>query len=134
MPSLTQIEGIGEVYAERLAAARVGSTASLLKEGATRAGRNRLAKVTGVSRQNILKWVNRADLFRVPGVGEEYSDLLEASGVDSVPELAGRRAETLWEKLVAVNERRALVRRVPSRSQVLTWIRAAKKLPRVVHH
>lgn len=134
MPALTQIEGIGETYADQLAAAGIGSTTSLLKKGATRAGRKEIAKQSGVKAGQILQWVNRADLFRVKGIGEEYSDLLEAGGVDSVPELATRNAKNLWEHLVETNEAFSLVRRVPSLREVKSWIQSAKKLPRVVEH
>lgn len=134
MPALTQIEGIGETYAEYLATAGIGSTNSLLSEGATRAGRKRIARTADLSPSLILQWVNKADLFRVRGVGEEYSDLLEAGGVDSVPELAGRNAKNLWEHLVRTNKTHALVRRVPSLPEVTSWIQSAKKLPRIVKH
>jgi len=134
MPALTRIEGIGEANADHLATAGIGSTNSLLKKGATRAGRKLIARQSGVSPAKVLEWVNKADLFRVKGVGEEYSDLLEASGVDSVPELAGRNADNLCQLLADVNETRALVRRVPSLAQVKSWVRSAKKLPHVVTH
>lgn len=134
MASLTSIEGIGEKFADRLAEAKIGSTTSLLKRGATRTGRRQISKLTGVTGKNVLNWVNRADLFRVKGIGEEYSDLLEAAGVDSVPELATRNAENLYEKLAAVNERRDLVRRIPSLPLVKAWIKSAKRLKRVVEY
>lgn len=132
MPALVNIEGIGEVYAGRLADARIGTTQALLKRGATRKGRAEIAKLAGVTPRLILNWVNRADLFRIHGVGEEYSDLLEASGVDTVAELAMRNAEHLRGKMVDVNERKNCVRRIPATAQIKDWIRQAKKLPRAV--
>lgn len=134
MPALVRIEGIGEQYADKLANARIGTTQTLLKRGATRQGRKEIAKIAGVTGKKILNWVNRADLFRINGVGEEYSDLLEASGVDTVVELAQRNAEHLHEKMLKVNERRALVRRPPALATVKDWIRQAKKLPRVIEY
>ena len=134
MPALVRIEGIGETYADKLANARIGTTQTLLKRGATRKGRKEIAKLAGVDGKKILNWVNRADLFRINGVGEEYSDLLEASGVDTVLELAQRNADHLFEKMVEVNTRRNLVRRTPSLSVVKEWIRQAKKLPRVIEY
>lgn len=134
MPALVNIEGIGKTYAERLALARVGSTKTLLRRGATRRGRREIAKITGVGGKLILGWVNRADLFRIRGVGEEYSDLLEAAGVDTVRELANRKAEHLYEKMNDVNHRRHLVRRLPPLSHIKNWIQQAKKLPRVVEY
>ncbi len=134
MATLTSIEGIGEVHAEQLAAAGIGSTNSLLAKGATRKGRRIIAKESGITTKHILAWVNRADLFRVNGVGEEYSDLLEASGVDTVPELAQRKAANLCERMAEVNEHRRLVRRLPAESVVERWIKHAKKLERVVEY
>ena len=134
MPVLARIEGIGEGYAEKLAQAGIGSVRTLLSRGATRSGRQRIAKVSGVNAAKVLAFVNRADLFRVPGIGEEYSDLLEAGGVDSVPELAQRDAAHLCRALTKVNDRRQLVRRVPSQKEVERWIEQAARLPRVVTH
>lgn len=134
MPALVRIEGIGETYADKLANARIGTTQTLLKRGATRRGRKEIAKIAGVDGKRILNWVNRADLFRINGIGEEYSDLLEASGVDTVIELAQRSADHLFEKMVDVNNRRNLVRRTPALSIVKDWIRQAKRLPRVVEY
>ena len=91
-----------------------------------------MAAATGISGKLILRWVNMADLFRVGGVGEEYSDLLEAAGVDTVPELAQRRADNLTTKLAEVNAQKQLVRRLPTEGQVSSWIEFAKSLPRVV--
>jgi predicted flap endonuclease-1-like 5' DNA nuclease len=103
-----------------------------LEKGATPQGRKALAEQTGISGKLILEWINRADLYRIKGVSEEYSDLLEAAGVDTVPELAQRNAENLYAKLGEVNAAKKLVRRLPTQSQVSNWIEQAKALPRVV--
>jgi predicted flap endonuclease-1-like 5' DNA nuclease len=73
-----------------------------------------------------------ADLFRITGVGEEYTDLLQAVGVDTVPELAQRNAENLHKKLAEVNEAKKLVLRVPTQSEVSGWVDQAKKLTRAL--
>ena len=102
---------------------------ALSDQGCTPQGRQRLAEKTGISESTILKWVNMADLFRVKGIGREYSELLEKSGVDTVKELRNRNAENLHAKMQAVNSAgRALVRKLPSRSQVENWIQGAKKM------
>ena len=134
MPALVNIEGIGEQYAEKLAQAKIGTTQSLLKRAATRKGRREVSKESGVSPAKLLDFVNLADLFRVRGIGEEYSDLLEASGVDTVPELAARNAKNLTAKMAEVNEKRSLVRRVPNEKQVADWVKQAKKLKRVIEY
>lgn len=132
MAKLTDIEGIGEVYAGRLKAAGVATTQALLEMGATPKGRKEIAEKADISDALILEWVNHVDLFRIKGVGEEYSDLLEEAGVDTVPELALRNAENLLEKMTAVNAEKNLVRRLPVLSQVVDWIEQAKQLPRVI--
>jgi len=134
MPTLTSIEGIGEKYAAPLKELGVRSVASLLKVGGTKKGRKDLAKATGLSEKRILNWVNRADLFRVKGIGEEYSDLLEAAGVDTVVELSKRRVDNLHAALVKTNEKKNLVRRVPPMKSVEKWVASAKELPRAVSY
>jgi predicted flap endonuclease-1-like 5' DNA nuclease len=132
MAKIIDIEGIGKVYAEKLENAGFTTVEALLKAGASPNGRQALAEKTGISGKLILEWVNLADLFRIKGVGEEYSDLLEEAGVDTIPELAQRNAENLYTKLVETNAAKELVRRLPTQSQVADWIQQAKDMPRVV--
>lgn len=134
MAKLAKIEGIGPVYAEKLAAAGVRGVAGLLKAGATPKGRKSLAEKTGISDRLLLEWVNHADLFRIKGIGEEYSDLLEAAGVDTVAELAQRKAENLFAKLGEANAAKKLVRQLPSLKMVAGWIAQAKALPRGIEY
>jgi len=134
MAKLEDVEGIGKTYANKLKKAGVASTNDLLEQGATAVGRVALAEKSGISQSLILEWVNRVDLFRIKGVGEEYSDLLEASGVDTVVELSKRKAANLLQKMVEVNEAKHKVRRLPLESQVQDWIEQAKKLPRVIKY
>ncbi len=132
MASISAIEGIGETYGAKLKALGISTTEALLERAATPKGRRDLAEALGVSEKLVLKWANRADLFRVKGVGEEFSDLLEAAGVDTVPELAQRVPENLHKKLLEVNASKKLVRRPPSLSEVTDWVEQAKQLPRVL--
>jgi hypothetical protein len=106
----------------------------LLKKGATAKGRQAIADKSGISGKLILRWVEHADLFRLDGVAGEYAELLEAAGVDTVPELAQRNAENLYQKLVEVNGAQTLVRVVPVQTQVGRWVEQAKNLPRIVTH
>ena len=132
MAKIIDIEGIGKIYTQKLADAGFTTVEALLKAGASPKGRQALAEETGISGKLILEWVNLADLFRIKGVGEEYSDLLEEAGVDTVPELAQRNAANLYTKLVETNAAKELVRRLPTQSQVADWIQQAKAMPRVV--
>ena len=134
MANLLDVEGIGPSNAGKLKKAGVGSTDSLLKMGGTAAGRKGLAAKSGVSEKLILEWVNHVDLFRIKGVGEEYADLLEEAGVDTVVELAQRKADNLLSKMAEVNAKKNLVNKMPSESQVKDWIAQAKKLPRAVSY
>jgi predicted flap endonuclease-1-like 5' DNA nuclease len=132
MAKLETIEGIGPVYAQKLRAAGVGTVETLLKAGHTPQGRRELVEKTGIGMEHILGWVNRADLMRVRGIGEEYGDLLEKAGVDTVVALALRNADNLHQKMLEVNEEKRLVRRPPTRDMIAHWIEQAKALPRVV--
>ncbi len=134
MTKLVEIEGIGEAYAAKLQAAQVGSLEALLEMGSTKKGRKAIEDAAGISGKLVLRWVNMADLFRVKGVGEEYADLLEAAGVDTVPELAQRNPDNLHARMIEVNETKKLVRAVPSLSSVEKWVAQAKELPRVVNY
>lgn len=134
MASIDAIEGIGHKYATKLRKARIRTTDALLKRGADRAGRKQLVAETGFTTHQIMEWVNRADLFRVKGIGEEYSDLLEASGVDTVKELRTRNVANLTAKMVEVNSKKRLVRRLPTESMVERWVTEAKKLNPVVKY
>jgi len=132
MTKLIEIEGIGETYAAKLQAAGVTSLEDLLEKGSTQKGRKALEDSAGISGKLVLRWVNMADLFRIKGIGEQYSDLLEAAGVDTVPELAQRKADNLHAKMTEVNEQKKLVRALPALSAVEKWVASAKELPRVV--
>jgi len=134
MPKISEIEGIGPVYGEKLSAAGIDTTDKLLKAGAKPSGRKELAKATGISEQKILQWVNHADLFRIKGIGSEYADLLEIAGVNTVVQLARRNPENLHAKLEEVNSQKKLVRKLPTLNQVKDWIEQAKTMPRVVEY
>ena len=130
--NINKIEGIGAGYAKKLSEADVKTTAALLKKGADRKGRKELAGQTDISEKLILNWVNKADLMRIKGVGEEFSDLLEVAGVDTVRELRNRNAENLHAKILEVNSDKNLVRRVPTAKEVTAWVAHAKELDPVV--
>ncbi len=106
MAKLELVEGIGNQYARQLRKAGVGSTKSLLEKGATLKGRDEIARAAGISGKLILEWVNHVDLFRIKGVGEEYSDLLEEAGVDTVVELAQRNASNLYQAILETNNKK----------------------------
>lgn len=134
MASIMDIEGIGAKSTEDLTEAGIRTTEKLLEVAGSKSGRVQLAKQTGISETKLLEWVNRADLFRIKGVGEEFSDLLEAAGVDSPAELAQRNATNLHTAIEELNSKKKLVRRTPSLTEIENFIADAKKLPKVVTH
>lgn len=128
------IEGIGPTYGEKLKAVGIGDTEILLQRCGSRNGRAEIAKETGLSETLVLKWANMADLMRISGIGEEYSELLEAAGVDTVKELQHRNAENLTAKMAEVNEQKKLTRAVPAAAQVAKWVEQAKSLNPMISH
>ena len=129
-----EIEGIGPVFSEKLRAAGINTVDKLLEKAATKKQRQSLAEETGISEKQILKFTNMADLFRLNGVGQEYAELLEVAGVDTVPELAQRNATNLTAKMEEVNAAKNLTRKTPSAAEVEKWIAQAKELPRVIEY
>ncbi len=125
---IEEIEGVSVAFGEKLREAGINSVDALLEKCASKSGRAAVAKETEISEKLILKWTNHSDLFRINGVGPEFSELLEAAGVDTVKELRTRNAENLYLKLAEVNESKRLVRRLPSPEQVADMITQAEKL------
>lgn len=131
---IEEIEGIGSVTGEKLRNAGITNTDKLLANSKTKKQRQQLADTSGISEKQILKFANMADLFRINGVGQEFAELLEAAGVDTVPELAQRNAENLSAKMEEVNNEKKLTRRNPSLKEVEKWVDEAKNLPRVLEY
>lgn len=131
---IAEIEGIGEVYAEKLQAAGIKTTDDLLEKCATPSGRKKIAEETGISGKLILKWANHADLFRIKGIAGQFAELLEAGGVDTVKEFRHRVAANLQPKLVEVNEVKNLCNRVPSVSEIEKMIAQAKELEPIISY
>jgi predicted flap endonuclease-1-like 5' DNA nuclease len=134
MATITDIEGIGPVFQEKLAAADIKTVESLLEKGASKSGRKAIANASGIDEGKILDWVNMADLFRINGIASQFAELLKAAGVDTVKELRTRNAENLHDALVKTNEEKSLTRVVPSLSKVEDFIEQAKELTPVVTH
>ncbi len=132
--NIISIEGIGNVYAKKLEKANIRTVEGLLQKGATAKGRKEISEETGIDETLILEWTNRADLFRIKGVGEQYSDLLEKAGVDTVVELSKRVPANLLAKMDEVNKRYNCVNAMPNLKKVEDWVKQAKELPRMVKY
>lgn len=131
---IIDVEGIGNVNAKKLVEAGINTVDDLLQKAKTPAGRKTLEDTTGISGKSILKWTNHADLMRINGVGPQFSELLEAAGVDTVKELKHRVADNLQQKLEEINNKKNLVNRVPSVSEVQKMIDQAKELPAIMEY
>ena len=131
---IIDIEGIGPVYAEKLIEAGINTDGELLEKCCKPAGRKELAEKTGISPKLILTWTNHCDLMRINGVGPQFSELLEAAGVDTIKEFRHRKAENLVPKMEEVNAEKNLCNRVPSVKEVEKMIEQAKELPPVMEY
>ncbi len=131
---LILIEGIGDTYYKKLSDVGISWQKELLKRGADKDGRKEIAEKSGIREDLILTWVNHCDLRRVNGVSEQYAELLERAGVDTVVELATRRPENLFNKLVEVNNEKHVAPSTPIAEEVVAWVAQAKHLGRVVTH
>ena len=129
---ISDIQGIGPAHAEKLAKVGIRTTEALLKKGASAEDRKEIEKMTGIGNRTILEWVNMADLYRIKGVGSQFSELLRKTGVDTVVELSKRVPKHLYAEMVEINQNKNLVNRMPTMGQVEDWVKQAKKLPRVV--
>lgn len=131
---IENVEGIGPVIGGKLRAAGVKDTDALLAMAKTSALRKALGEKAGLTGKQVLKFANMVDLYRINGIGSEFSELLEAAGVDTVVELARRKADALAKKIAEVNQAKKLTRRVPTEADVSKWIEQAKTLPRVLEY
>ena len=134
MPSIDAIEGVGVRNLAKLRRAKCRTTGALLKKGATRRDRRDLAAETGLSTSDLLEWVNRADLMRIKGIGNEYSDLLEEVGVDTIRALRRRNAANLTKTMQDINAEKRAVQRLPTQAMVVGWVEAAKSLEPIVSY
>jgi predicted flap endonuclease-1-like 5' DNA nuclease len=131
---IDEIEGIGPSYAAKLAPVGIKNTDDFLKLCCSAKGRKEIAAKSGVSETMLLKWANMADLMRISGVARQYSELLEAAGVDTVKELRTRRADNLAAKMIEINTAKKLVKSPPTQDAVQKWIDQAKALePKITH-
>lgn len=125
---LEKIEGIGGHFASLLANAGVSTTSDLLRHANAEGGLARLAERTSIPLASLDVWAARADLMRVQGIGPQFSELLEASGVESVAELSMRNAENLLNLLHRVNEEKRLTRSIPTLHTLTQWVLRAQDM------
>tara|TARA_R110002096_G_scaffold147671_25_gene307869 strand:- start:6931 stop:7335 length:405 start_codon:yes stop_codon:yes gene_type:complete len=130
MANVTSIEGIAATSAKKLEKAGITTVAQLLEACKDKRGRKKVATASGLDEGKLLKWTNHADLCRISGVAGQYAELLEAAGIDSVKELARRRPQSVFDKLIETNSgrKKPLVNQTPALSRVENWVEQAKEL------
>jgi large subunit ribosomal protein L20 len=130
---IEDIEGIGPKFASMLLKAGVKNVNGLLQAGKSPAGRAAVAQKSGLKLESVTAWVKQADLLRVPGVSPDWAELMIASGVDSVKELANRDAGNLRSAMEKTNNSGAklISPDMPSADQVGGFIAKAKTMPAV---
>ena len=131
---IEEIEGIEPTYGEKLKEAGLTNTDDFLKLCCDAKGRQDVAEKTGISEKLLLTWANLADLMRISGIGPQFSELLEASGVDTVKELRTRNAANLTAKMEEVNKEKNLAKATPAESVVEKWIEDAKNTEPTITH
>ena len=134
MASVSKMKGMTADLLGKMKAKGLANTDKFLAAVTTPKERAALAQAVGVDAGAILELANRADLARVKGIGEVFSNLLENAGVDTVKELAKRVPENLHAKLVQINVDKKMAGRTPTLAQVTNWIEQAKALPRMLEY
>ena len=122
------IEGIGNIRGTLLKNMGISTAEDLLRVGSTKRGRRRISQEVGVAEETVYKWVCRADLLQVSGIGKQYSELLESAGVTTAKDLSMKDPNYLRQTLKLVNSERKLVRRVPPAKTIRNWVNDAKRL------
>lgn len=126
--TIAEVKGMGAAAQATLAAAEIRTVEQLIERTRSASERIALAKQLGVSSAELTKWINRADLMRIKGVGTEMANLLEECGVDSCKELQHRVPANLQAKLKATNDEKKITHHAPTLAQVEEWIREAATL------
>ncbi len=126
---IANLEHFAPGVAATLKSVGIRTTGRLLESAKDPRGRKRLAAKTSIDEKRILRWANMADRMRIKGVGEDYAELLEAAGVDTVRELKYRNPANLAKAMAEANAKRKLVLLLPSEKAIWRWIEYARKLP-----
>ncbi len=127
---INELRGMTPGVSSQLKELGISNNELLVQASRSPEERKVLAAKVGIETRALLELANRADLSRVKGVAGVYSDLLEQAGVDTVKELATRRADNLYAKVIAVNQDKKLTTRPPTAEMVQSWVEQAKELPK----
>ena len=127
--SIRDLSGIEPGVATKLKAVRIRTAEKLLDAAKNLKGRKSLAEKTGIHESDLLRIANKIDRMRVNGVGQDYAELLQLAGVDTVRELQYRNSTKLAAAMAAANAKHKLVRVLPSEQTVRRWVENARNLP-----
>lgn len=125
MLPLSEIDGIGPVYAEKLAKAGVFSVRALLDQARSEESRLRLSSQTGLGMGQLESWVAKADLTRIDGIGDDYLSLLHSIGIGTFEALAAGDPAQMRAEAAEVNDERHLVDAVPGEGTFAKWSQTA---------
>ena len=114
---IEDVEGTGRACGSKLSTAGLSSTNDLLEHCGSRCGsakgRRQVAATNGLDEDQLLKWADMAALMRIRRIGKQFSERLEAAGVDTIKELRPRRADHLAARTREANGKRKLTRATP---------------------
>lgn len=125
---LDEINSMNHYYKKKLAKRGIFTTLDLLERCSNEYQIIRFAKMTGLSRSLLRKWVRLADIMRVKGIGEEYAKLLITLGYDNLEALSIEKGKILHEKIENYDKTKKKVKRMPSEKEIRMWIKSARQL------
>ncbi len=124
------VEGIGEVYGQKLRAMKIETTGALLKanKSAPKKLRTDVEASLKVKDTVVNSWVSMADLLRVDGIDKQYAELLNDSGINDVAALAKASNTGLATKAKKINDDTGVAPKAPTATELKNIIANAKKL------
>jgi len=134
MASLTEIKGFTTATMNKFRNNGIRSANSFLYECGSASKRRTWARKLGIQFGKLTEWIRFADLFRIKGIGTKYVELLHYAGVQDVRTLSKRSPQQLYKQMQAANDRRHVVRAIPSYKQVSRWVSQAKRMKKVVNY
>jgi len=83
-----------------------------------------------IPREELIRWIEKAQLVQLKGLGVENLRLMEALGIHSISVLATQDPDTLYETM----EKRFPRSPFPKKAKIRIWIREAQKQLGVINH
>jgi hypothetical protein len=131
---LRGFRGIDPDDVARLEAAGISNVDQMLGAGRTPAGREALARRTGIAPQAILEFVRLSDLSRLGGLKAVRARLYYDGAFDTLDKIAAADPEDLRSALAAFIERTGFEGVAPLPKEAQSTVAAARALPRLVEY